>query len=75
MSHASLMRPSTIRHTTIASTSSAVPPKLAIEFGVLRVDEVEHEVVCEQLLVGSGEGGVDEGSGPHHEVEIRLLDR
>jgi hypothetical protein len=35
---------------------------VAIEFGELRVDEVEHEVVCEQLLVGVGETGADEGS-------------
>jgi hypothetical protein len=39
----------------------------------VRVEEVEDEVAIEQILLGAGEAGPDQGSCLHHEVEIRSL--
>ena len=49
------------------------PVVVAGEFGELRVEEVEHELGCEQVLVGVGEAGTDEGTDLCDEVEIRPL--
>jgi hypothetical protein len=48
---------------------------IAMEIVEVRVEEVEDEVTCEHVVIGVGEAGLDQGSGPHHQVEIRLLTR
>jgi hypothetical protein len=51
------------------AAEAVVAVVVAVEFGELRVDEVEHEVVCEQLLVGVGETGANEGLRPAPDVQ------
>jgi hypothetical protein len=59
---------------SLEEAAEAVQPVVvAGQLREVRVQEVEDEVVCEQILFAVGEAGADETSDPCHEVQVRPL--